>query len=56
MMEKPNLNYIKNLSGDDLDFQNKLISVIKTEFPLEKKKYEDCVHINHFKETEKIVH
>ena len=37
-MEKPNLNYVNNLSGDDNDVKELLIDVIKTEFPEEKKK------------------
>ena len=38
-MEKPNLNYIKQLSGSDLLFRNQLIKLIKEEFPYEKKEY-----------------
>lgn len=55
-MEQPNLNYIQNLSGDDIAFQQKLIAVIKEEFPVEKKTYEDCIQNNQFKETAEIVH
>jgi len=38
-MELPNLNYIKSMSGGDLDFEQKLIDIIKKEFPEEKKVY-----------------
>ena len=37
MIEKPNLNYVNNLSGDDNNVKKLLIDVIKTEFPEEKK-------------------
>ncbi|MEZ7500206.1 Hpt domain-containing protein [Flavobacterium sp. Arc3] len=32
-MEQPNLNYIKELSGDNLDFKNKIIAILKKELP-----------------------
>ena len=35
MLEKPNLNYIKDISGGDKDFENNLLSLLKTEFPKE---------------------
>jgi len=38
-MEQPNLSYIKNMSGGDLAFEQKLIGIIKTEFPQEKAVY-----------------
>jgi len=38
-MEQPNLNYIKELSGGDIDFKKKLIEVVKTELPLEIEEY-----------------
>ena len=34
-MEQPNLNYIKKLSEGDVDFEDKLIAVLKKELPLE---------------------
>lgn len=34
-MEQPNLNYIDELSGGDLEFKNKIIRVIKKELPEE---------------------
>jgi hypothetical protein len=55
-MERPNLLYIKTLSGGDLEFEKKLIDVIKKEFPLEKNKYENLVLFRDFKETAEIVH
>ena len=38
-MEKPNLSYIKSLSGGETEFEQKLISIIKKEFPEEKSIY-----------------
>jgi hypothetical protein len=32
-MEQPNLNYINDLSGDNLDFKNKIIGILKKELP-----------------------
>ena len=34
-MEQPNLNYINELSGDNLEFKNKIISILKKELPEE---------------------
>lgn len=34
-MEKPNLNYIKELSGGDIEFEQSIINVLKIEFPQE---------------------
>ena len=55
-MEKPNLNYIKSLSGGDLEFESKIIDVIKKELPDEIKIYETFVSENGYKETAEIVH
>lgn len=38
-METPNMSYIINLSEGDKSFENKLIAIIKMEFPLEKATY-----------------
>ncbi|NNK81505.1 MAG: Hpt domain-containing protein [Flavobacteriaceae bacterium] len=38
-METPNLLYIKSLSGGETEFEEKLISIIKNEFPNEKSIY-----------------
>ena len=40
-MEQPNLLYIKNLSGGDKAFQDKLISIIKKEYDF-KREFEIC--------------
>jgi hypothetical protein len=32
-MEQPNLNYINELSGDNLEFKSRIISILKKELP-----------------------
>lgn len=44
-MEKPSLTYIKSLSGGELEFEEKLIKIIKLEFPEEK-----SIYYEHLKE------
>lgn len=39
MKEQANLTYIKQIAGNDASFQDKLINVIKTEFPIEKAQF-----------------
>lgn len=34
-METPNLNYLKQISGGDLDFENNFLSILKLEFLIE---------------------
>lgn len=55
-MEQCNLNYIKNLSGGDLEFEQKIIEIIKKEFPEEVKVYENAIETSDFKATAEIVH
>ena len=55
-MEKPNLNYIKQLSGSDLLFKNELINLIKEEFSSEKKEYYDNLKNNDLIKTAGNVH
>ncbi|XLS29723.1 Hpt domain-containing protein [Flavobacteriaceae bacterium M23B6Z8] len=56
MNETPNLNYIESLAANDTIFKQKLIGVIKNEFPDEKKLYESLRKENKLKETAEIVH
>ncbi|PIB28848.1 histidine kinase [Maribacter sp. 4G9] len=56
MQEKPNLSYVDQLSGDDTEFKNSFISIIKQEFPKEKELYMDCVDRQLTKQTADIVH
>lgn len=55
-MEQPNLSYINNLSGGDKVFEDKLITIIKAEYPLEKDIYFKNIESNNFKETAENVH
>lgn len=56
MIEKPNLNYVNNLSGDDNNVKKLLIDVIKTEFPEEKKEYYESYENKEYKKIEENVH
>ena len=38
-MEQPNLSLIKEIAGNDKDFQNSIFSILKKEFPLERDLY-----------------
>jgi hypothetical protein len=38
-MEQPNLSYINELSGDNLEFKNRIISILKRELPDEIRVY-----------------
>ncbi|MEP3837625.1 MAG: Hpt domain-containing protein [Algibacter sp.] len=55
-MEHPNLSYINQLSGDDKVFKNKLIGVVKLEFPQEKAIYVKNISLNNYKEAAENVH
>lgn len=55
-MEQPNLSYIKQLSGGDKPFEDKLIAIIKTELPEEIAIYEKNIASNNFKKAAENVH
>ena len=55
-MEEPNLNYIKDLAGDDLVFQNQFIDIIRTELPLEVMQYKDNIDKLRLREASEDVH
>ncbi|XMO86463.1 Hpt domain-containing protein [Algibacter sp. AS12] len=55
-MEQPNLSYINQLSGDDKAFKDKLIGVVKREFPEEKAIYIKNISANNYKEAAENVH
>ena len=42
-MEQPNLNYINELSGDNLDFKSKMIAILKRELPEEIEMYKNHI-------------
>ncbi len=56
MKEQPNLGYINQLSGGDKSFEEKLISIIKNEFPEEKAVYYKNIKSNNFIEASENVH
>ena len=56
MIEQPNLNYVNELAGDDIEFRGQFIEIIKNEFPLEKEEYIGHFINSRFKETAEIVH
>ena len=55
-MEQPNLSYIKSMSGGDLEFEQKLIDIIKLEFPEEKAVYYANLNDQNFKQAAENVH
>ena len=55
-MEQADLNYIKTLSGGDKAFEQKLIAIIKTEFPIERAVYESNIKKLNFKLAAENVH
>ncbi|WP_452230703.1 MULTISPECIES: Hpt domain-containing protein [unclassified Lacinutrix] len=55
-MEQPNQSYINSLSGDDKAFKQKLIDVIKKEFPEEKQVYLENYNAKNYKLAADNVH
>jgi hypothetical protein len=55
-MDQPNLDYVNQLARGDELVKNELISIIKTEFPEEKKCYFESVEKKEFKIIEENVH
>ena len=52
----PNLIYIKELSRGDKSFEDKLIKIIKFEFPQEKEEYYKNLNQKNYLKTAEIVH
>ena len=55
-MEKPNLNYLKEISGGDAIFEQKMIEIVKKELPEEIKSYEFFLNEYNFIQAAEIVH
>lgn len=55
-MEQPNLSYIHQLSAGNITFKEKLIAVIKEEFPSEKAVYLTNIQAKNYKEAAENVH
>ena len=56
MSEIPNLDYIKEISGGNEDFEKKFLNIIQTEFPKEKEDYIAFLESNELEESAKVVH
>lgn len=55
-METPNLNYIKELSGGDLAFEESILSVLKKEFPDEYLLFKKNFQAKYYEESANNVH
>jgi len=55
-VEQPNLSYIHQLSAGNTTFKEKLIAVIKEEFPDEKAVYSTNIQAKNYKEAAENVH
>lgn len=55
-MEAPNLEYINNLSGDNIEFKAKLISILKRELPLEIETYQQEMKVSNLNLAAQAVH
>ncbi|MCK8521345.1 Hpt domain-containing protein [Aquimarina sp. D1M17] len=56
MNEAPNLNYIKELAAGSEEFEQKLITIVKREFPEEKKEFLKNYSAKCFEEAAEHVH
>lgn len=55
-MENPNLKVIKEIAGDDVDFQNSILDIIKKEFPEEVNLFSKNFNDKNFSEAAGNVH
>ena len=55
-MEQPNIEYFEKLSNNNVSFKQKLIDIVKYEFPLELSDYESLIKNDQLKEASEIVH
>jgi HPt (histidine-containing phosphotransfer) domain-containing protein len=55
-MEQPNLTYINDLSGDNLEFRTKLIGILKKELPEEIYSYSEQMANTIYSEAAQSVH
>ncbi len=55
-MEQPNCSYIDEISGGDLEFRDKLISIMKLEWPLEVSEYRGNIEDSAFAKAAQNVH
>jgi HPt (histidine-containing phosphotransfer) domain-containing protein len=55
-MEKPNSDYINQLSGGNDEFKSKVIGILKRELPEEVEIYQNFIEIKNFKAAAESVH
>lgn len=55
-MEQPNLSLIKEISGNDITFENSILEIIKKEFPDEVALYKENFDSKNFHEASNNVH
>ncbi|MEN8703669.1 MAG: Hpt domain-containing protein [Polaribacter sp.] len=55
-MEEPNLSFIKEVTGDDDQFQESILTILKKEFPEEKETYLKNISIFNFNAAADDVH
>ena len=56
MTELPNLDYIREISAGNEEFEKKFLNIIQNEFPKEKNDYLDHLESEDLEESAKIVH
>jgi len=56
MQQTPNLVYIKELAGDDTDFEKKFIQILKDEFPIELQTYTEHIAQQELVKAAEVVH
>lgn len=56
MIEQPNLSYVHQLSGGNLEFEEKLLQVVRRELPLEIKTFKENIAENNFLSASAVVH
>jgi len=56
MREQPNLSYINQMSGGDKNFEEKLMGIIKMEYPKEKQTYLQNIEAKKYKDSADNVH
>lgn len=55
-MEKPNLNYINQLSGDSKVFKQKMIAILQRELPAEVEAYYSFINAGNLIQAAQLVH
>jgi len=55
-METPNLDYIYKMSGGDVGFEQKMISIIKTELAKEKEQFKEAMAASDHEAAAQMVH